>query len=677
MKDAEKSRDQLINELIELRKSERYFHSILQNIHEDILVIDRDYKITDVNKTFLDTAGREREDVIGHHCYEISHGYNEPCDEMDEECSMREVFETDEPRRCRHEHIRADGSKVWVDILLSPWKDEQGNVTHVVQAVRDVSDLITVEEELRTSEANYQSIFNAVNDAIFIHDMKTGEFVDVNERACELLGYSYKELLSLGVGSISAGEPPHTQEDAIQWIKKAAEDGPQLLEWMVKDKRGRLFWVEVNLKWAIIGGKDRILAVVRDISERRRVEEVLRESEIRYRMLFEKAGDAIFIMEAEGKGAGKIVATNQAAAEMHDYTVDELLALNIKDLDTPDFAKQVPARIQRMFAGEWIKEEITHRKKDGTVFPVEMSAGMLELGDHKYILGFDRDITERKRAEEALRESVVNFKALAENANDGILIAAGEGVHVYANKRTAEITGYSIAELLEISLRSLVAPDEVEKIAERLNRRLAGEDPPRQYETIFIRKSGETFPVELSVARSEWEGRPASIIIIHDIAERKRAEEVLRQRETELEIRANELEELNSALRVLLRKRDEDQSELEEKVLSTVKELVLPYMERLKRSGLDPKQMAYLNIVESNLADIVSPFARKLSSIFLGLTPTEINVATLIKEGKDTKEIAELLNLSARTVEFHRQNIRRKIGIKHKKANLRSHLLSI
>lgn len=74
MKDAEKSRDQLINELIELRKSERYFHSILQNIHEDILVIDRDYKITDVNKTFLDTAGREREDVIGHHCYEISHG---------------------------------------------------------------------------------------------------------------------------------------------------------------------------------------------------------------------------------------------------------------------------------------------------------------------------------------------------------------------------------------------------------------------------------------------------------------------------------------------------------------------------------------------------------------------------------------------------------------------------
>jgi DNA-binding CsgD family transcriptional regulator len=139
----------------------------------------------------------------------------------------------------------------------------------------------------------------------------------------------------------------------------------------------------------------------------------------------------------------------------------------------------------------------------------------------------------------------------------------------------------------------------------------------------------------------------------------------------------NELEELNSALRVLLRKRDEDQTELEEKVLSNVKELVLPYVERLKTSELDPKQMAYLSIVESNLDDIVSPFARKLSSKYLALTPMEISVANLIREGKVTKDIAELLNMSARTVEFHRQNIRKKIGIKHKKANLRSHLMSI
>ncbi|MBI5739738.1 MAG: PAS domain S-box protein [Nitrospirae bacterium] len=126
------------------------------------------------------------------------------------------------------------------------------------------------------------------------------------------------------------------------------------------------------------------------------------ESEKRYRMLFESARDAIFIMEAEGRNAGKIVAANEAAAAMHGYTVDELLTMHIGDLDTPDIAKDIPDRIRRIVNGEWIKDEITHLRKDGTIFPVEISAGLLELSDHKYVLAIDRDVTERKQAEEQL-----------------------------------------------------------------------------------------------------------------------------------------------------------------------------------------------------------------------------------------------------------------------------------
>ncbi len=127
----------------------------------------------------------------------------------------------------------------------------------------------------------------------------------------------------------------------------------------------------------------------------------IEESEKRYRMLFESAGDAIFILDAEGEQAGRIVAANQAAVAMHGYALEELLALNIRDLDTPEDAARAQDRIQRIFSGDWIKREVHHVKKDGTVFPVEISAGLLELGDHKYILAIDRDITERKRAEEA------------------------------------------------------------------------------------------------------------------------------------------------------------------------------------------------------------------------------------------------------------------------------------
>lgn len=125
----------------------------------------------------------------------------------------------------------------------------------------------------------------------------------------------------------------------------------------------------------------------------------------RYRMLFENAGDAIFILEAEGEEAGKIISANQAAAKMHGYTVDELLALNIRDLDAPAGSGKAPNRIQQMLAGEWVNITLKHRKKDETIFPVETNSGTLEIDDHRYILAIVRDITERVNTEKALQRS--------------------------------------------------------------------------------------------------------------------------------------------------------------------------------------------------------------------------------------------------------------------------------
>jgi DNA-binding NarL/FixJ family response regulator len=165
--------------------------------------------------------------------------------------------------------------------------------------------------------------------------------------------------------------------------------------------------------------------------------------------------------------------------------------------------------------------------------------------------------------------------------------------------------------------------------------------------------------------------------MLRDITERKQTEEALRKRESELLLQKSRLEEVNTALKVLLERRELDKSELEENVLSNVKQLVLPYLEKLKSTQLEPYQMTLVSTLESHLTEIVSPFVTELSSRFLNLTPTQIQVANLIKDGRTSKEIASLLNLSENTILSYRYRIRSKLGLKNTKTNLRSYLLSL
>jgi DNA-binding CsgD family transcriptional regulator len=165
--------------------------------------------------------------------------------------------------------------------------------------------------------------------------------------------------------------------------------------------------------------------------------------------------------------------------------------------------------------------------------------------------------------------------------------------------------------------------------------------------------------------------------IFFDITDQMRSNEALVAKGRELETRTDNLSEVNTALKVLLKKRDEDRKALEEKVLYNVKSLIRPYLLKMKRLGMDARQKAYLEILESNLEEIVSPLSRSLSYEYLGFTPTEIKVATMVKQGKKAQEIAGLLGISTRTVEGYRYSIRERLGIKGKKINLRTYLLSI
>lgn len=171
---------------------------------------------------------------------------------------------------------------------------------------------------------------------------------------------------------------------------------------------------------------------------------------------------------------------------------------------------------------------------------------------------------------------------------------------------------------------------------------------------------------------------PIRVVVSHeDITDLKLAEEALRKRELQLEVQQKYLEETNTTLRVLLKKREEDKRMAEESVLSNIKDLVIVYLEKLKRTKLEPLQRQYVEIIESHLSEIISPFLHNLRSRYIHLTPREIEVAGLIKDGKTTKEIAEILKGSPNVINFHRKNIRKKLGLTNKKANLQSFLYSM
>jgi DNA-binding CsgD family transcriptional regulator len=162
-----------------------------------------------------------------------------------------------------------------------------------------------------------------------------------------------------------------------------------------------------------------------------------------------------------------------------------------------------------------------------------------------------------------------------------------------------------------------------------------------------------------------------------DITELKRQEKALRRREREIEAKSRNLEEMNTALKVLLKQREQDQSEMEERVLDNIKHLVLPYIGKLKMGRLGEKERASIHVLESNLMSIISPFSQRLSSKFLNLTPKELQVANLVKEGRTSKEIAELLDVAPGTVSLYRNRIRKKLTVNGKKVNLQTYLASL
>jgi PAS domain S-box-containing protein len=289
--------------------------------------------------------------------------------------------------------------------------------------------------------------------------------------------------------------------------------------------------------------------------------------------------------------------------------------------------------------------------------------------------------------EERLLEQVSELKrriAELENLQVAQLCPSGIMIHVeerirFGNAAWARIHGVEKPdELYGLLVTDLVHPDDRERVINsrpKPSATLGGS--PCWLEHRLIRADGSPVDAASYGVLFKYQGQHAIMVFVEDISQRKQAEEALKQRESELSSKSGKLEETNTALKVLLRHRDEDKRALESTIITNVRELVFPFIEKIRNGRLSDNQYAYLDIIESGLNEIISPFLQKMTGAYARFTPMEIQVANLVKNGKTTKEIAELLNIGTATVDSHRNSIRGKLGLRNSRSNLQTHLLSL
>ena len=289
-------------------------------------------------------------------------------------------------------------------------------------------------QQIKLGEERYREIFNAPNDAIFIHDADTGKILDVNRGMLKMFGYSYEEALMVDVGDLSSGESPYTGDDARPKVRNAVLHGPQEFNWLAKKKDGSLFWVEVSLKYTEFSDQRYVIAVVRDIDARKKAEESLYFTQ----SAIDHSDDSAFWSSRDGS----FVYVNDAACRSLEYSRAELMTMTVSDFD-PNFPVEAwGSHWQELKEKGAVYLETTHKTKSGKEFPVEVRATFLEYEGKEFNCSFVRDISARKQAEANIAAEKERLAVTLRSIGDAVITTDTAGNIVLLNKIAEKLTGW-------------------------------------------------------------------------------------------------------------------------------------------------------------------------------------------------------------------------------------------
>jgi len=583
------------------------------------------------------------------------------------------------------EFQRKDGTIFPAVLRTYLLKDSNGTYNGILASIRDITDSKCAEEALKESEERFSKAFRSSPAPTYISRIDDGRYLDVNNSGLRLLGYTREEMVGHTAHELSIWADPGVRGSVVSRLRKQGMIHDELMRF--RTKSGAIIEALGSGEVIKLNNEDVILSLLYDVTERKRAEENLLKSEKKFSSLFHLNPNPMSITDID---TGKYIDVNKACTSWTGYSREELIGVSSNDLHlwvNPEDREKIIGALKA--GGEINGKEVMIRQKDGNIRNVLFSARIIEIDQERYLLTFLHDITGRKLAEESLKETLQLFYDIIDFLPDATFAIDRQGKIIAWNRAMEDLTGVQKEDILgendsecAVILHGKRRPllvDLILKPSVKIG---------RCYDT-FIKKEGDSLVAEARISLKghnyfrgtaspfyDSQGELVGVIkSLRDITDQKQYEDAIKKREAELETKTCELEEMNSALRVLLKQRENDRKRFEEDILANMKVLVLPHIEKLKAQQ-PAKDQSHIHMLEVSLRKIMSPFVQTLSSAYSSLTNRELQIANLIREEKTTKEIANFLNISESAVNVNRYRIRRKLKMTRQN-NLRAFLAGL
>jgi len=443
------------------RRTQEYLELIIDRMPIGLIVWDKDFRVRTWNAAATKILGFSREEALGKHPYKfmVPREVQPQTDEI-----WRRLLQGDQTAHSVNENLTKDGRTIVCEWTNTPLREADGTVVGVLSMFQDITERKRAEETLRESEERFRMLVETMNEGLSVLDEK-GNITYVNDKFCKMMGYSREELIGRRMIDFVDSEYVKVFEENFTRARKGERTSYELVR-VSKDGRkihtitsgAPVFDKEGRFKGSF--------AVVTDITELKKMEQALRESELKYSTIVEKGNDGIVIVQD-----GLIKFVNEWILKTTGFTAEEMIGKQYSNFISPSFRKLAAERYEKRIAGEKVPEryELELLSKDGRSIPFEISASVIEYEGRPADLAILRDITERKRAEEALRESEEKYRSLVESSEDMIYMLDKDLRYLSMNEALLRTLGTSRDEVIGKNFGDFYSPQETREMRKKVD----------------------------------------------------------------------------------------------------------------------------------------------------------------------------------------------------------------